>query len=213
MYFHASYTHGNEGYEGIIQVSAQNGNIEQLNGKLHIRNSEEVLIKVKIIRLKDAAQSQRETISQEVKSLSENYDELFEEHAVAHRKLFNSAKLTLTNDTLNDINNEVMLEQSLKEGATPLFVERAYAMGRYLFISSCGRYAPPLQGIWGGGWNPEWSRGFVFDSNVNLQISAGIAGNMHESMMYYFDFIERLLPGWRENATKLLGWTRIIPDR
>ena len=104
-----------------------------------------------------------------------------------------------------------MLEQLFIEGATPLFVERAHAIGRYLFISSCGRYPPPLQGIWGGGWNPAWSGGFVFDSNVNLQVSAGIAGNMHESMESYFDFIERLLPGWRENANKLLGCRGFLP--
>jgi len=211
LYFHAAYTHGNGGYEGIIQLSTEGGSIEKMNGKLNVRNAEKVLIKVKIIRLKNAARSQKDSISQELKGLPKDYDELFEKHAIAHQKLFKSEELILTSDTLNQINNEDMLEQSHKEGATPLFVERAFAMGRYLFISSCGRYAPPLQGIWGGGWKPEWSGGFVFDSNVNLQVSAGIAGNMHESMMCYFDFIERLLPGWRENADKMLGCRGFLP--
>lgn len=211
LYFHAAYSYGKGGYEGLIQLSTEGGSIEELKGILQVRNAEKVLVKVKIVRLKDAAQSRRESISQELKSLPHDYDELFEKHALAHQKLFRSAELILTSDTLNQINNEDMLEPLLKEGATPLFVERAYAMGRYLFISSCGRYAPPLQGIWGGGWNPPWSGGFVFDSNVNLQVSAGISGNMHESMKSYFDFIERLLPGWRENANKLLGCRGFLP--
>ena len=211
LYFHANYTHGNAGYEGIIQVNESGGSMEVLNGKLRIHDSEEVLIKVKINRLKDATQSQRESIRQELKGLSENYSDFFDKHAVEHSKLFKSVELKLTNDTLNNVFNEDMLKQSLKEGATPLFVERAHAIGRYLFISSCGRYPPPLQGIWGGDWNPAWAGGFVFDSNVNLQVSAGITGNMHESMESYFTFIERLLPGWRENANKLLGCRGFLP--
>lgn len=211
LYFHAAYTYGNAGYEGIVQISTKEGNIEVLNGKLRIMNAENVLIKVKIVRLKNAAQSQRKFIKQELKSLPKDYLGLFEKHVVEHRKLFTSAELILTDSTFNDISNEDLLAQLHQDGATPLFVERAYAMGRYLFISSCGRYAPPLQGIWGGGWTPAWAGGFVFDSNVNLQISAGIVGNMHESMKCYFDFIERLLPGWRENANKLLGCRGFLP--
>jgi len=211
LYFHANYSYGNAGYEGIILVNESGGSMEELNGKLRIHNSEEVLIKVKINPLKNAAQSQRELIRQELVGLSENYFDFFEKHATEHSKLFNSVELKLTNDTLNKVFNEDMLEQSLEVGATPLFVERAHAIGRYLFISSCGRYAPPLQGIWGGKWNPNWAGGFVFDSNVNLQVSAGITGNMHDSMESYFTFIERLLPGWRENANKLLGCRGFLP--
>ena len=211
LYFHASYTHGQGGYEGIIQLNVEGGSIEKLNGKLQIRNSKEVLIKLKIVRLKNATQSQKESISLELADLPIDYDELFKKHALAHQKIFRSAELILTPDTLNQINNEEMLAQLPKKGATPLFVERAYAMGRYLFISSCGRYAPPLQGIWGAGWTPQWAGAFVFDSNVNLQVSAGISGNMYESMESYFSFIERLLPGWRENATKLLGCRGFLP--
>ena len=32
-------------------------------------------------------------------------------------------------------------------------MEQIHAMGRYLLISSCGKYPPPLQGIWGADGN------------------------------------------------------------
>jgi hypothetical protein len=78
-------------------------------------------------------------------------------------------------------------------------------MGRYLLISSSGKYPPPLQGIWGGNWSPPWQGGFVLDSNVNLAISAASMGNLPECAQSYFNYIKGLLPGWRLNARKYLG--------
>mgnify|MGYP002231604575 CR=1 FL=1 len=43
---------------------------------------------------------------------------------------------------------EQMLAQIKETGPTPLFLEQLHAMGRYLLISSCGKFPPPLQGIW-----------------------------------------------------------------
>lgn len=78
-------------------------------------------------------------------------------------------------------------------------------MGRYLLISTSGKYPPPLQGIWGGGWTPAWIGGFVFDSNVNLAISGISTGDLAECAESYFGYVERLLPAWRLNARNYLG--------
>lgn len=84
-------------------------------------------------------------------------------------------------------------------------MEQVAAMGRYLLISSCGKYPPPLQGIWGGTWKPAWIGGFVWDSNLNLAISAASMSNLQECAETYATYVERLLPGWRLNAQNYLG--------
>lgn len=103
------------------------------------------------------------------------------------------------------IPTEQMMETVNKQGITPLFMEQMHAMGRYLLISSCGKYPPPLQGIWGGGWKPNWIGGFVWDSNINLAISAASMNNLPECAESYCSYVEQLLPGWRLNAKNYLG--------
>lgn len=89
---------------------------------------------------------------------------------------------------------EQMLAQIKETGPTPLFLEQLHAMGRYLLISSCGKFPPPLQGIWSGGWKPAWIGGFVWDSNLNLAISATTMSNLPECAESYNRHIESLLP-------------------
>lgn len=100
---------------------------------------------------------------------------------------------------------EQMLETVGRQGVTPLFMEQTHAMGRYLLISSCGKYPPPLQGIWSGCWKPAWIGGFVWDSNINLAISAASMSNLPECAESYCNYVEHLLPGWRLNAKNYLG--------
>lgn len=108
-------------------------------------------------------------------------------------------------ESWSEISTEQMLATIQKQGMTPLALEQLFAMGRYLLISSCGSYPPPLQGIWGGGWKPNWIGGFVWDSNINLAISATTMANLPECAQTYNNFVKHLLPGWRKNAQNYLG--------
>ena len=89
-----------------------------------------------------------------------------------------------------EIPTEQMLATVAEQGVTPLFLEQIQAMGRYLLISSCGKYPPPLQGIWGGSWTPDWIGGFVWDSNINLAISAASMSNLPECAESYCQYVE-----------------------
>ena len=205
LYFHAAYDKDPGGYEGLARVTQKGGTGEVKDNSLKIKNAREVLIILKVNPLEDAINPERNKVWDEIIQYPEKYDRLLRPHATEHVKQFRSVTLDLGQGQNWAEPTEQMLSEAKTAGATPLFVEMAHAMGRYLFISSCGRYPPPLQGIWGGSWNPRWAGGFVFDSNVNLAISGGSVGNMHESMNSYFSFIERLLPAWRDNAKKYLG--------
>ena len=83
-------------------------------------------------------------------------------------------------------------------------------MGRYLLISTSGKYPAPLQGIWGADWRAAWGGSFTTNSNVNLAVSSFGMGNLPEIAEGYYRFIERQLPGWRINAKRHTGCRGIL---
>ncbi|MDR2915027.1 MAG: glycoside hydrolase family 95 protein [Tannerella sp.] len=205
--YRANYTNDPGGYEGLAKVVLKGGKMEKDHSYLHIKNAEEVLILVSITPLLDGKRSEEGFVRKELSGLPVNYDELLLAHSLEHRELFRRMQLDLgCSSEWKSTSTEKMLEVIGEQGLTPLFLEQMYAMGRYLLISSCGKYPPPLQGIWGGGWKPQWIGGFVWDSNLNLAISAASMGNLPECAESYCYHVESLLPGWRLNAKNYLGY-------
>ena len=206
LYYDVEYGLDPGGYQGVARVTAKGGNMSAEGDELTVTGADEILIVIRVLPQKDASVSQRDAIRKALAKLPTGYEEMFAPHAKKHGEMFRrvildlgAAKQWVTTST------EQLIDASVGKGVTPLFLEQIHAMGRYLLISSCGKYPSPLQGIWGGNWSPPWQGGFVLDSNVNLQISAAAMGNLPECARSYFGYIKGMLPGWRINARKYLG--------
>lgn len=204
--YRAAYQKDPGGYEGIARVIPKGGSMyRQLEG-LEIKNADEVLILLRITPQENWKESTLSTVKKELSGLPVSYRQLLTPHAKAHGEMFRRMQLDLGQaDGWKSTPVEQMLADIHQKGMTPLFMEQIHAMGRYLLISSCGKYPPPLQGIWGGGWKPGWIGGFVWDSNINLAISAAAMSNLAECAESYCKYVEHLLPGWRLNARNYLG--------
>lgn len=173
---------------------------------LKIENADEVLIVVRITPLSDQKATKETVARNELSNLSVDYNKLLLPHEKKHGTMFRRMQFDLgCTSEWKEIPTEQMLATVAEQGVTPLFLEQIQAMGRYLLISSCGKYPPPLQGIWGGSWTPDWIGGFVWDSNINLAISAASMSNLPECAESYCQYVENLLPGWRLNAKNYLG--------
>ena len=204
--YHAAYDKDPGGYDGVAKVTLRGGNIQTKGKSLVVRNAEEVLIIVSIVPQEDARNASLDAVKAGLDKLAANYDKLLRPHAQKHGELFHRMQLDLgCGEQWTVTPTEQMLAQIKETGPTPLFLEQLHAMGRYLLISSCGKFPPPLQGIWSGGWKPAWIGGFVWDSNLNLAISATTMSNLPECAESYNRHIESLLPGWRLNARNYLG--------
>lgn len=204
--YRAAYANDPGAYEGVARVTQQGGKMKQEGSCLKIEGADEILVLVRITPLKDNKNSEEANVSRELSALSDNYEELLAPHNKEHGDMFRRMQLDLgCSSEWEAIPTEQMLESVSKQGITPLFMEQMHAMGRYLLIASSGKYPPPLQGIWGGGWKPNWIGGFVWDSNINLAISAASMSNLPECAESYCSYVEHLLPGWRLNATNYLG--------
>ncbi len=211
LFYHADYAIDRGGYEGVGRVTIKGGTMQEKNGNIHIQDADEVLIVLRIKSLNQGEISERGAIKKELNSLPTDYNALIEVHAAKHGDMFNRVKLDLgCQEQWKETSTEKLLSQIESVGVTPHFLEMGHAMGRYLLISTCGRYPAPLQGIWGAGWTPAWGGSFTTDSNVNLAISSAAMGNLPECAESYFGFVERQLPGWRANALKLMGCKGIM---
>lgn len=204
--YRADYAKDGGGYAGVARVITNGGKITADGPQLKVEEAQEILILVRTVPFDRSEEFRIEHTKEALKALPTNYDKLLKTHAQTHGKMFNRMQMNLgCADLWKTTPVETMLEEAHRSGVTPLFLEQVQAMGRYLLISSCGNFPPPLQGIWGGGWKPAWIGGFVWDSNLNLAISAASMSNLPECAESYSRYIESLLPGWRLNAQNYLG--------
>lgn len=206
LMYHATYAKDPGGYEGMARITIKGGEM-QPNGKfLKIENADEILIVMRITPFENESASKTESMKKELSGLPGKYDELLVSHSREHGEMFRRMQFDLgCEKAWEETPTEKMLSIANTEGINPLFLEQVHAMGRYLLISSSGKYPPPLQGIWGGSWKPAWIGGFVWDSNINLAISAASMSNLPECAETYYNYVKRLLPGWRLNANNYLG--------
>lgn len=206
LFYHAEYAKSPGGYEGLARVTAKGGRSAKRDGKLWIDGADEVLVVMRVTPLPAGVSSVKEAVRDELRELPEDYEDLFAPHREEHRRMFDRMQLDLGCGKLwKETPVESLLAASERQGVNPLFLEQVHAMGRYLLISSSGKYAPALQGIWAGGWKPAWIGGFVWDSNINLAVSAAAMSNLPECAESYNNYVKSLLPGWRLNAKNYLG--------
>ncbi len=204
--YRARYAKDPGGYEGLARVTLEGGRMQQKGNCLEIENADEVLVILRVTPLEDGNSATTGDVKKELSRLSRNYADLLAPHSREHGDMFRRMQFDLgCAKEWETTPTEKMLATAKEQGATPLFLEQVQAMGRYLLISSSGKYPPPLQGIWGGGWKPDWIGGFVWDSNINLAISAASMSNLPECAETYCTYVESLLPGWRLNAKNYLG--------
>jgi hypothetical protein len=203
--YQVEYGFYNGGYTGEARVTTKGGKVTGDGKMLHVAEADEILIVTRITPYAEKPPV-REAVRKELKALSSDYAALLAPHARKHGEMFRRVALDMDQaDAWKTTPTETMLAEIHAKGPTPLFYEQMHAMGRYMLISSCGKYPPPLQGIWGGSWKPKWLGGFVLDSNLNLAICNMSIGSLPECAETYFGYVERALPGWRKNAKGYLG--------
>lgn len=125
----------------MAKVTLRGGNIQTKGKSLVVRNAEEVLIIVSIVSQEDARNASLDAVKAGLDKLAANYDKLLRPHAQKHGELFHRMQLDLgCGEQWTVTPTEQMLAQIKETGPTPLFLEQLHAMGRYLLISSCGKF-------------------------------------------------------------------------
>ena len=102
--------------------------------------------------------------------------------------------------------NEELLLDAYQGEASQAFVEKMWAFGRYLLVSSSRDGGQPchLLGNWCGEYRGFWAFNMA---NENLQMIywQAFSGQLAEVTLSVFDYYDRMMDDFRDNAKKLYG--------
>jgi len=135
----------------------------------------------------------------------DSYENELEKHIKLHKPLFSSQHLNL-NGKKYDLSNEEMLLDAYDGEASIELIEKLWSFGRYLLICSSRENGYPchLYGVWAGSYRATWAFNMY---NVNLQMIywQALSGGMPDLLLAVFDYVEKHMEDYRENAKKLYG--------
>lgn len=198
------------GYDGVGLLKSTDGMVTQKGNTLVIENATQILFFVKVKPFYYGQSSDKTNLSAQLEHLPGDINLLKKRHESIHKELFNRIQLNLNgpaDDYLMD--GEVMMQQA-KERFSPAFVEKQFYAARYNILSATGKNLPNLQGIWGNSWTPPWASDYTHDGNLPVAVSSFLCSNLPELMQPFFDYHNKLLPYYRDNAQKLYNCRGIM---
>ena len=200
---------GTAGYEGVVKVIAKGGTKSIENGHLIIKNTDGLLLLSRTEKYYENCENEwnKKDLQEQLDAIPDNYKTLLKGQEEMHQAIFDRVALDLDAGSDRALSNEELLaKQKTSPVAVKALWERLFYAGRYHYLSSSSELNPPdLLGLWTGDCNVGWSGFYHLDANLNLQVGGGNIGNMPEVMEGYFALMERLIPGFEINASKLLG--------
>lgn len=190
-----------EGYEGVLRI-IKNGGTVKINGdKMHIRNSDEVILIGRIKPNLNMESSGVDAIAKEINFYLPDYDNLLARHRAIHNNLFDRVSLDL-NASATD--RKKSSEELLKLGGeNPALIEMLFNAGRYNILCSTGMNPPKLQGIWGATMTPPWASDYTTNGNLPVAISHYLQAGTPELMLPLFNKMESMMGDFRTNARVL----------
>ncbi len=209
MQYHVEYgkphSHSPDGYDCLLKVITKGGVIEEFDGKLKVKDADEVLILSSIEPYKGNNENSVVNLKNRLNNAGSDYSELLQNQKDTHGELYNRVNLNLhPSDEEKEMTSETLVA-SVKKGSSPGIIQRQFEATRYNILCATGTNPPNLQGIWSGTWSPGWCSDFTHDGNVEVAISNLLNGNMPELMMAYFNYHERMMDDYRINAKQFYG--------
>jgi alpha-L-fucosidase 2 len=171
-----------------------------------VRTQQTALVAVKLFINEDRPEAWKR-LQNELSAVEMDYNALLAPHVAEHGEMFNRVSLDLgaTAAEHATCNEELLLDAY--QGEAPLaLIEKMWAYGRYLLISSSreGGLPCPLLGKWCGEYVGFWAFNMA---NENLQMTywQAFSGGLPETLLPVFDYFDSMLDDFRENAGKLFG--------
>lgn len=209
IYLHAVRRRKNEEFAGFGAVASvclpAGGRLTVSDHELQVEGAAEVLIKVCLYSEGDR-DSNRTLCRERLENCADrSFDELLEESAALHGKLYHSAELSLGAEWKTS--NEELLLRSYRDDRQPTeLIEKLWHYGRYLFICGSNPQANPfpLYGLWGGRYRPMWCHNMA-NENIQMIYWHSFVGNLGEYHQAMFRYLNERIPAFRENGRKLFG--------
>ena len=174
------------------------------DGHVRVEGADRVLIVAKLF-VQSKRQSVWPELVRQLNNVGMDYQALLLPHSIEHGELFSRVKLDLGADATNHgLSNEELLLDAYQGEASTAMIEKMWSYGRYLLISSSrpGGKPCPLHGKWCGAYLGFWT---FHMANENLQMIywQSLRGRLAETILPVFDYYDRLMHDFQENARKI----------
>lgn len=203
IYYAAQHPDGND-FGGVARVIHQGGHTSSGQVGLTVKNAESVFVIIKLFT-RGNRENEWRRLDEELNELPLCYDTLLSDHVLEHGRLFQAMAFDLAADG-RELSNEELLMQAYQGEAPDALVEKMWAYGRYLLISSSRAEGQPchLYGLWFGDYDAVWAFHMV-NENLQMMYWQALSGNMTELLLAVFNYMEKLMDDFRVNARQLYG--------
>lgn len=203
IYYAVEHENGTD-FGAVARVINLDGKIIAEGTKVNVTDASELLVLVKVFAFGERVQCWSQ-LERDLAAVNRDYDSLLATHRQIHAKLFNSAKISLGSGYTKHSNEELILDAYEGEASLEL-IEKLWAYGRYLFISStcADSYPCHMYGLWVGSYRAMWSH-FMANENIQMIYWHTLVGGLAHLIPAVFDYYQNLISDFRENAAKLFG--------
>ena len=198
-------------FGAVARIISNKGSLSTSRNAIQITGGRRALVIMKLF-IKGERQRDWAALEKELDSTKADYAVLLKPHVALHGELFHRVTLDLgASDDEHQLSTEELLLDAYQGEVPTAMVEKMWAYGRYLLISSSrvGGQPCPLQGKWCGSYRGYWTFNMA---NENLQMNywQAMSGNITETALPVFDYFDRMMDDFRENAHKLYGCRGIL---
>ena len=196
-------------FGAVGHVAASGGTVEANGDGLQVRAADEVVLRVRLYLGEEPADA-TPRLSAELNDQPADFDAAFAEHVRLHGELYNRVSIQIDQPT--DEANEPLLMAAYDGDVPTALIERMHAFGRYLLVCSSrpGGWPANLQGLWNGDYAPAWNSDIHTDENIQMNYWQALPGAMPEANLPLFDYFERHLDDFRDNARNVFGARGIL---
>ena len=189
----------NEGrYQGRIEIRSD-GDVGFSDNKIQISNADVLELFVTIGIDKNA----------EIIDFSD-YNAMFDENIKFYHKDFFSSEIIFSSGAKDSEYTQDLFSDLDDPDSKTALMQKLYYMGRYLAVSSFGKIPPNSQGLWNARVNGRTFCDYVTNIEFEMAIWCVLGGNFIDKANSVFNFIERYMGDFEENAKKIFGMKGIV---
>lgn len=203
LFYAATHQDGTD-FGAVARIITSDGQLCHDQQQLIVKNAKQATILVKVF-INGQRQTDWAALKAKLAAESKDYHSLLADHCQIHTALFNSVKLSLGTENSQRSNEELLL--AAYEGEAPLeLIEKMWAFGRYLFISSTRPDGLPahMYGAWVGSYRAIWSH-YMANENVQMIYWHALTGGLSQLLPALFNYYESMLDDFRTNARNIYG--------
>lgn len=208
MFFAARNDDNGTDYGAVAKITAAGGSVRADGENMEVSNAQSVLILIKTFT-NASREKAWNSLKTELTSMKDGYDKLLKSHAALHSKLYSTCSVSLSAG--DDKNIEDLLLEADSGNMSPQLAEKIYKFSRYLLVAGTDNDGATFSpcGLWNGCYKPY--RAFkCLSGEFQMTYLHALQGNMFQNIEKTFDYFEKNMGDYRNNAQRIFGCRGIV---